>query len=116
MKLLNPLEQMFVDDGIKKGLKQGRQEGLIHGLKKGREEGREEGREQGREEGREQGREEGRAEGAVALLERQLIQRFGPLPKTAQVKLAKASVAQVEAWSDALVVAESLKQVFGATR
>jgi hypothetical protein len=108
MKLLNPLEQMFVDDGIKKGLKQGRQEGLIHGLEKGREEGREEGREQGRE--------EGRAEGAVALLERQLIQRFGPLPKTAQVKLAKASVAQVEAWSDALVVAESLKQVFGATR
>ncbi|WP_373924600.1 DUF4351 domain-containing protein [Duganella sp. BK701] len=58
------------------------------------------------------GREEGRAEGAIALLERQLTKRFGPLPKTAQAKLAKANLAQVEAWSDALGAAQSLKQVF----
>ena len=80
MKLLNPLEQMFFDDGVKKGVKQGL--------------------------------EQGRTAGAAALLERQLTQRFGPLPQTAMKKLAKASVAQVEAWSDALAQAQSLKQVF----
>lgn len=80
MKLLNPLEQMFFNDGIKKGL--------------------------------EQGLERGRKEGAVALLERLLTKRFGPLPQTARDKLAKASLAQLETWSDALVEAQSLKQVF----
>jgi len=96
MKLLNPLEQMFFDDGIKKGLKLGRQEGMQEGL--------------------EQGLELGRTEGAAALLERQLERRFGPLPKTARSKLAKASVAEVEVWSDALLTAQSLRQVFGAPR
>lgn len=96
MKLFNPLEQMFIDDGMKKGLK----------------EGLEQGRREGLERGLEQGLEQGRAEGAVALLERLLTQRFGPLPKTVQKRLAKASVAQVEAWSDAFVAAQSLKQVF----
>jgi hypothetical protein len=84
MKLLNPLEQMFFDDGVKSGLKRGL----------------------------EQGREQGRTEGAAALLERLLTQRFGPLPQTVRKKLATASAAQVEAWSDALAEAESLKQVF----
>jgi hypothetical protein len=79
MRLYNQLEQMFIDNGLKKGLKQGL--------------------------------ERGRKEGAVALLERQLTQRFGPLPQTARKKLAKASVAQVETWSDALLEAQSLKQV-----
>lgn len=88
MKLLNPLEQMFLDDGVKIGLEKG--------LKKGRQEGLE----------------QGRAQGAVTLLERQLTRRFGPLPQTVRRKLEKASVAQVEAWSDALLEAQSLKQVF----
>jgi flagellar biosynthesis/type III secretory pathway protein FliH len=88
MKLLNPLEQMFLDDGVKIGLQKG--------LKKGRQEGLE----------------QGRALGAVALLERQLTQRFGPLPQTVREKLEKASVTQVEAWSDALAKAQSLRQVF----
>lgn len=90
MKLLNPLEQMFFDDGIKKGREQGLEQGLGQGLEKGR------------------------TEGAAALLERLLAQRFGPLPPTARRKLSKASVAQLEAWSDALAEAQSLKQVFGA--
>ncbi|WP_092274321.1 MULTISPECIES: DUF4351 domain-containing protein [unclassified Duganella] len=60
----------------------------------------------------ERGLERGRREGAVALLERQLAQRFGPLPQTARKKLAKASLEQLEAWSDALAAAPSLKQVF----
>jgi hypothetical protein len=87
MKLLNPLEQMFLDDGIKIGRKQGLEQGL----------------------------EQGRVEGAAALLERQLVQRFGPLPKTVRSKLAKANVEQIEAWSDAQAEAESLRQIFAAT-
>jgi hypothetical protein len=69
-----------------------------------------------REKGRREGLEQGRAEGAAALLERLLVQRFGPLPKTVRSRLAKSSVAQIEAWSDALATAESLKQVFGTTQ
>ncbi|WP_170304348.1 DUF4351 domain-containing protein [Duganella radicis] len=83
-KLLTPLEQMIMNDGIKIGIEQGIEQGL----------------------------DRGRKEGAVALLERLLAQRFGPLPQTVRKKLAKASVAQVEAWSDALNSAQSLKQVF----
>lgn len=87
-KVYNSFQQLFVNDGIKIGQERGRQQGI------------------------EQGIEQGRKEGAVALLERQLVQRFGPLPQTAHKKLAKASLAQVEAWSDALAAAQSLKQVF----
>lgn len=85
MELMNSLEQMFFDNGVKKGLAQGL----------------------------EQGRERGRKEQAVVLLERQLTKRFGPLSKTARNKLVEASVEQLEAWSDALLEAQSLKQILG---
>lgn len=67
---------------------------------------------EGWEKGLKKGLEEGRREGALALLERLLSKRFGPLPKTAQRKLAKADWLQLEAWSDVLHEATSLKQVF----
>ncbi|WP_343729714.1 DUF4351 domain-containing protein [Duganella sp.] len=76
MKLMNPLEQMFFDDGVEQGLEQGRKEG------------------------------------AVMLLERQLTQRFGPLPKAIHNKLLKASMTQLTAWAVALPAAQSLKQIF----
>lgn len=56
---------------------------------------------------------DGRQKGAAAIIERLLIRRFGPLPKTVRKKLDKASMEQLEAWSDALPDAQSLKQVFG---
>jgi hypothetical protein len=59
-----------------------------------------------------EGMERGRKEGAAAVLERLLTRRFGPLSKTAQKKLAKANVEQLTAWSDAVLDAASLKQVF----
>lgn len=59
------------------------------------------------------GLEKGRKQGAIAVLTRQLTRRFGPLSKTNQNKLAKASLAQLEAWSEALMEARTLKQVFG---
>jgi len=62
--------------------------------------------------GLEQGMEQGRKEQALKLLERHLIKRFGPLPKTVQNKLAKAGLVQLEAWSEIALEAQSLKQVF----
>lgn len=88
MEWISPLEQSFIDKGWRKGM------------------------EQGMERGREQGLALGRKEGALALLERQLTRRFGALPKTTRSKLAKATLEQLEAWSDALPESQSLKQVF----
>ncbi|MTV39826.1 DUF4351 domain-containing protein [Duganella radicis] len=85
MELRNPLEQMFFEDGMEVGMKQGLEQGL----------------------------ERGRKEGAVAVLERLLERRFGPLSKSARKKLAKASLAELDAWSEALLEAQSLKQVLG---
>jgi hypothetical protein len=59
-----------------------------------------------------EGLERGRKEGAAAVVERLLTRRFDPLSKTSQRKLAKASVEQLTAWSDAVLDATSLKQVF----
>jgi len=92
MNWIGPTQQLFIEEGLQIGLKQGLEKGLEKGL--------------------EQGLERGRKEGAVALLERQLTRRFGPLPKTVQRKLAKASMVELAAWSDALPEAQSLKQVF----
>jgi len=94
MKWVEPLEQFYRDQGWERGLKKGLQ--------------------QGRQEGRQEGVGQGRQEGAAALLERQLIRRFGPLPQTVRNKLAKASLTQIDAWSDALPDASSLKQLFAA--
>jgi hypothetical protein len=104
MRLLNPLEQLIVNDYIRKGKEQG--------YKLGRREGLEQGLVKGIEQGLEQGLEQGRLEGAAVLLERVLAQRFGPLPQTVKKKVAKASAAQLEAWTDALAAAQSLKEVF----
>jgi hypothetical protein len=88
MKWISPLEQSFIDKGRQKGLQEGLEKGIEKGIEKGRK------------------------EGAAALLEHQLTRRFGPLPQTIHKKLAKASVAQMGIWSDALAEADSLKQVF----
>lgn len=111
MKELTPFEefkQWLIEETRNKFL----EEGLDEGLKQGLEQGRELGLEQGRKQGLKQGREQGRKEGASALLERQLVRRFGPLPQTVQKKLATASLAQVDAWGEALLEATSLQQVF----
>lgn len=55
---------------------------------------------------------EGMQKGAATMLERQLTRRFGHVSKTTQKKLAKASVEQLIDWSEALLDATSLKQVF----
>lgn len=99
-ELLTPLQMMIRDLGIKKAVELWRQEGLTLSV------------ENSIKQGIALGLDRGRKEGAAALLERQLWQRFGPLSPAVSKKLAKASVEQVEAWSDRLFVAQSLKQIF----
>ena len=66
----------------------------------------------GREEGREEGRSIGRLEGEALMLQRMLTHRFGPLPDDLLARLQSASAASLERWSDQLLEAPTLEQVF----
>ena len=78
----------------------------------GREQGIELGLEQGREQGIEQGMRQGRAEGERAVLERQLLRRFGPLPAETAELLRSAPEADLEVWADKVLDAGTLEEVF----
>jgi len=66
----------------------------------------------GLEKGLEKGREEGRRQEAISMLTRFLSKRFGPLDEVTQERLQKAEVEQLEAWSDRVLDAESIDEVF----
>ena len=89
-----------------------REEGLERGIEQGRRQGRAEGVRQGRQEGVRQGR----AEGERALLERQLLRRFGMLPPVIGAQLSAASEAELEAWADRVLDAATLDEVFETGR
>ena len=69
-----------------------------------------EGEAKGRAEGKAQGRAEGKAETLLRLLQR----RFGPVPASARSRVAVGSAAEIDAWLDALLDAQSLTDVFDA--
>ncbi len=70
------------------------------------------GREEGKEEGLEQGREEGRVQAKVAWLLKLLEVKFGDLsPETVQ-RLNTAQEASLDSWSDRLLLAVTLDDVF----
>ena len=77
----------------------------------GRVEGRNEGRLEGRNEGRLEGRNEGLREGAMRTLMRQLAQRFGAVPTTAEQRIRQAEKAQLETWLDRVLDATSVEAV-----
>ena len=83
-------------------------------IEQGRAEGIEKGLADGRAEGREEGREEGRAEGQAGLLLRQLELRFGEVPDAARERVRGASVAELEAWAETVLVAASLDEALAA--
>jgi predicted transposase YdaD len=58
-------------------------------------------------------RAEGRAEGAARLLLRQLSRRFGAVPDDMRKRIDGASLEQLEAWSDRVLDAATLDDVFG---
>ena len=79
---------------------------------RGIDKGRAQGLQQGLERGLEQGLTAGRAQGEASLLERLLTRRFGPLPDEARSRLTSATPEQLQAWSDRILDAESLSEVF----
>ena len=78
-----------------------------------REEGMERGIKRGLKRGLEQGIEQGRVEGERAVLERQLVRRFGRLPPATAERLGRATGADLAAWTENVLDAESLGDVFG---
>ncbi len=56
--------------------------------------------------------EQGVQQGQAALLRRQLTRRFGPLPDWAEERLTQAELAQLEAWADRVLDADTLDAVF----
>lgn len=66
----------------------------------------------GIEKGRQQGLQQGLQQGEVALLQRQLSRRFGPLPDAVRARLTSASIDQLETWAIRVLDAESLNEVF----
>ena len=71
----------------------------------------EQGRAEGIEKGRKEGREEGRAEALAGLLLRQLELRFRDVPGPVRDRVRGASIAQLEAWAEAVLTAASLNEV-----
>ncbi len=78
-----------------------------------REEGVEAGIRQGLQEGMQQGMQQGRVEGRAQVLRKLLERRFGHLPVWARARLEGAGEAELDAWTDAVIDANSLESVLG---
>ncbi len=59
-----------------------------------------------------QGRQEGRQEGEVRILLRLLRRRFGELPGWAEERLRRASSGMLETWSERILTASTLDEMF----
>ena len=81
-------------------------------LKEAEERGIEKGIEQGIEQGIEKGIEKGRAEGEAKILQKLLKLRFGPLSATLEARISQASTEEIECWTDRILEAASLEDVF----
>ena len=94
-------------------------ENSVHGgdimqsfLKKYYNQGLEQGLEQGVQQGMQQGMQKGVVQGEVMLLSRQLRKRFGKLPEWAEQMLKEASGGMLEVWSERVLTAAALEDVF----
>lgn len=65
-------------------------------------------------EGRREGRQEGRQEGELLVLKRLLERKFGRLNATLQGRLAQADAETLLLWSERLLDARTLDDVFSA--
>jgi len=66
-----------------------------------------------REEGLQEGRQEGMHKGALQLLIRQLEKKFGKLPADIVAQLDCADEKQIIFWSERILTADSLSDIFG---
>ena len=69
-------------------------------------------RQEGREEGRQEGIQIGESRGRTALLARLLQLKFGPLAEATQQRLEQADEAQLDAWAERVLSAQSLDELF----
>ncbi|GAB4527980.1 MAG: hypothetical protein Tsb0020_45300 [Haliangiales bacterium] len=81
------------------------------GHKQGHKQGHEQGHKQGHEQGHKQGYEEGQAHSRRILL-RLLERRFDSLPASAVHRVSNASADELMQWSERVLDAESLDDVF----
>ncbi len=79
---------------------------------RGIEKGRTEGLEKGLQQGLQKGLQKGRTEGEARVLQRLLVARFGPLSHQTLAALGSADSQQLEAWTDRLLGARTLAEVF----
>ena len=93
-------------------MKQGLEEGLRKGFKQGFEQGFEQGFKQGFKQGLERGLDQGRRQ----TLARQLELKFGPVPDSVQAHLAAASSDEITRWTERVLTAECLNDVFVVER
>jgi flagellar biosynthesis/type III secretory pathway protein FliH len=70
------------------------------------------GLQQGVQQGLQQGVQQGVQQGELLLLSRQLRKRFGELPEWAEQMLKEASGAMLEVWSERILTAAALEDVF----
>lgn len=99
-------------EGEMEGKKEGREEGHMEGRIEGLKEGQKEGRKEGLKEGHQEGQKEGRQQGERLVLRRMLVKRFGALPEWAEQRLIDADIAQLEQWTDRILDATTLDEVF----
>ena len=64
------------------------------------------------ERGIEKGIEQGRTEGEAKILQKLLKLRFGPLSATLEARISQASTEEIECWTDRILEAASLDDVF----
>jgi predicted transposase YdaD len=69
--------------------------------------------EEGEAKGEARGKAEGKAEGKRDTLTRLLTRRFGPLPEWAAHRLSAGTVEQLDVWSESVLDAATLAEVFG---
>jgi hypothetical protein len=109
-------EQVGLRKGEQIGLLKGEQVGLLKGeqvgLLKGEQVGLLKGEQIGLRKGEQKGEQIGLLKGERLLVTRLLERRFGKLPKAVQAYLANATVEELEQWSEQLLSATSLEQIF----
>ncbi len=101
---MQTIAEMWEHEGEIRGRLKGREEGLVLGRK--------EGLRTGRKEGRQEGRKEGRQDALREVLLRGLHRRFAELPTTLDQRIQTADTETLLRWTENLVVASSLDDVF----
>lgn len=70
-------------------------------------------REEGRQEGIQIGISQGISQGELAVLKRLLVRRFGPIPAWAESRMENSDRKDLEIWSDRILDAASVEEIFG---